>query len=218
MMDAQNTPGLLFVATNIEPAHEAAVNRWYDERHVPQRRALPGFRSAQRYIACEGGPQYAALYELDTPGALQTDAYRSLSRPPEQTNEDREMLKRFVDPVRGVLVQIHGAGATGVSSHKEPALLIVGLEPEPAYDEEFNAWYNEEHIPKLTSVPGVLGVRRFKAIEGVPAYLAVWELEKPEVRQSTKYREMADTAWTKRIRAHATRRVDAVYRPLVPPR
>ena len=41
--------GLLMLWTDIDPEHEAAFNRWYDEEHIPQKRATPGFRSARRF-------------------------------------------------------------------------------------------------------------------------------------------------------------------------
>jgi hypothetical protein len=34
------------------PAHEEAkFNDWYDQEHIPLRVAIPGFVSAQRYLA-----------------------------------------------------------------------------------------------------------------------------------------------------------------------
>jgi hypothetical protein len=210
-MQTDQAPGLLVVVTDLDPAYEADVNRWYDSRHVPQRRALPGFRSAQRYIAVEGQPKYLALYDLDSPDAMKTDAYRALSRPPVQTEEDRTMLQRFRNSVRAVMVQVNSAGAPGQHGG---VVLAVGLDPDPAYEEEFNAWYAEEHIPCLTSVSGVLGARRFRAVEGSPAYLTLWELESPEVRRSAAYRAKADTPWTRRMRAHFIRRLDGIYQTL----
>src|SRR5579872_4521575 len=105
-MTTANAPALLFVPTDLDPEHEAAVNRWYDERHVPQRQALPGFLSARRYVAFSGGPKYAALYDMESPEALKTDAYKALSQPPIQSAEDREMVSRFKNNMRCVLTQI----------------------------------------------------------------------------------------------------------------
>ena len=53
-MATNNGTGLLFVVTDLDPAQEAHVNRWYDQRHVPQRQALPGWISARRYVAVTG--------------------------------------------------------------------------------------------------------------------------------------------------------------------
>ena len=64
---------LLFVATDLDPEHEEAVNRWYDSRHVPQRQGTPGFLSAQRYEAASGSPKYAAVYDLESPDVLRAN-------------------------------------------------------------------------------------------------------------------------------------------------
>jgi hypothetical protein len=217
-MATDSAPALLFVATDLDPADEAAVNRWYDERHVPQRQALPGFRTARRYVAFSGSPKYAALYDMDSPDALKSDAYKALSQAPIQTEQDREMVSKFKNNLRGVMTQILSAGAeTAPSQDVAKALLCVGLEPEPAYEEEYNAWYNDEHIPFLIKVPGVLRARRFRALEGGPKYLAVYELTEPGVRQSAPFSAAADTPWSARIRPHCNRAITAIYQPLPVP-
>lgn len=52
---------------------EDTYNRWYDETHVPDLKAIPGVISARRYKVLENGrlPEairhpYAAAYEIET--------------------------------------------------------------------------------------------------------------------------------------------------------
>jgi len=56
---------------------EEEFNAWYDSEHLPERLAIPGFRSARRWSAdcapAEG--KYRATYELDSPAVLQSPAY-----------------------------------------------------------------------------------------------------------------------------------------------
>jgi hypothetical protein len=216
-MTTASTPALLFIATDVDPAHEDTVNRWYDTRHIPQRQALPGFLSARRYVAAEGSPKYAVAYDLESAAALKTDEYRSLSQPPTQTDEDREMLTRFSNTLRGVLTQVsEWVTAGGFSQDQAGALRVVGLEPPPDVEEEYNAWYEEEHLPGLIKVPGVLRVRRFKGVEGGLAYLTVWDLAGPEVRETESFVRAAETPWTHRMRAKCKRTIGTTYRPLVP--
>ncbi|HTE84656.1 MAG TPA: DUF4286 family protein [Dehalococcoidia bacterium] len=219
-MAASNRPALMFVATDVDPQYEQAWNRWYDTRHVPQRQGLPGFQSARRFEVLQGtetSRKYLALYDLEGPEALETEAYLSLSREPIQNAEDREMLTHFRNRLRGIMSQISDTAAPGSPSRANPgALLVVGLEPDAAHEEEFNAWYEQEHIPFLTSVPGVLGVRRFKRIRDDLPYLAIWELMNAEIRQSEAWRKAAGTPWTARVVSHCKRWITGTYRPLVP--
>ena len=71
-----DAPGLLLVMMEIKPEREEEFNRWYNEEHVPERLAIPGFRKARRFKAVEGEPKYLALYELDSPAVLETETYK----------------------------------------------------------------------------------------------------------------------------------------------
>ncbi|WP_175790378.1 DUF4286 family protein [Burkholderia ambifaria] len=69
--------GQLCVWTDIDPAHEADFNAWYDREHMQERVAIPGFTHARRFRATDGGPRkYLALYVTDTLDVFRGDAYR----------------------------------------------------------------------------------------------------------------------------------------------
>ena len=55
---------------------------------------------------------------------------------------------------------------------------------DPKHEEEFNAWYNTEHLPELLTLPGFLDAARYMATRGGPKYLAVYELTSTEAIQS----------------------------------
>jgi len=57
-------PYLHIVRVDVDPAHEDAFNRWYDNVHIPDLLACPGWLSARRFMALGGGPKYAAVYEI----------------------------------------------------------------------------------------------------------------------------------------------------------
>jgi hypothetical protein len=206
------------------PAEDEAVwNRWYDQRHVPELLTVPGFRGGRRFENVPGTqavgvggplPKYLALYDLAATSVLTSDAYTALSRPPRRTDEDRAMLRLFRNVNRAVLEELScRQGEAGDPSAPAGALLAVGLVPEPAYDEEYNAWYDDEHIPFLMQVPGVLSARRFRAAEGEPYYLALCDLTAPEVRQSEAFARAIDTPWSARLRRHCERRLTGLFRP-----
>jgi hypothetical protein len=220
-MPATENQALMFVATDVDPEHEAEWNRWYDARHIPQRKLLPGFLTAQRYRLQQGSDttqRYLALYDLAGPEALESDAYLSLAHPPVQDDEDRAMLSYFRNRLRGTMRLISDTTAPGNASREAAgALLVVGVQPESGYEEEFNAWYDEEHIPFLTAVPGVLGVRRFQAIRDDLPYVAIWELANADVRGSEDWRRAANTPWTRRMfLQHCRKLIMGTYRPLGP--
>src|SRR5215470_3530243 len=53
---------------------------------------------------------------------------------------------------------------------------MVYCEVPAEHEEEFNRWYNEEHIPERLAIPGVLNAARYEAVAGGPKYLACYEL------------------------------------------
>lgn len=86
-------------------------------------------------------------------------------------------------------------------------LLVAMMDVEEDYEEEFNRWYDEEHVPERLSCPGFLSARRFKLLdsqpEGQPRYLAIYDLESPEVLDTPDYQAMVPpSAWWSRLLPH----------------
>lgn len=70
---------------------------------------------------------------------------------------------------------------------------------DPKYEQEFNAWYDTEHLPQLLSLPGILDAARYVAVKGGPKYLAVYELEDLGAIQGPAFQERPRSAWERRI-------------------
>jgi hypothetical protein len=94
---------------------------------------------------------------------------------------------------------------------KKHILLFVRIDVEPECEEEFNRWYNEEHIPTLLKVPGVLWAKRAINTGKGPKYIAVYEHENIDVQNSEAYRKAAQTEWTRRIEPHLLKREREIY-------
>jgi hypothetical protein len=81
------------------------------------------------------------------------------------------------------------------------ALLMAIMEPTAVMEEEFNDWYDLEHLPQMQAVPGIDTAARFVAVEGWPRYIAVYDLAEFAVLRSAAYRSMTGsgfTAWSRR--------------------
>ncbi len=97
-----------------------------------------------------------------------------------------------------------------------PTLLIVGIDIDPTYEEDFNLWYDTEHVPELRQTPGVVAVKRYELIDGSlgevgPKYLALYELENAEVMLGPGYRTKPSTPWQSKLRPHWRLVIRAVY-------
>jgi hypothetical protein len=86
------------------------------------------------------------------------------------------------------------------------------MDVDPAHEKEFNEWYDEEHLPERTRCPGFLSGRRFRAVEGSPRYLALYDLERTEVLHTPAYLKIFDPSpRTQRIQQFVTSEIRNVY-------
>lgn len=67
--------------------------------------------------------------------------------------------------------------------------LMVWTDLAPEADEAaFNEWYHREHIPdRVRGIPGFLACRRFRAVDGGPKYLTLYQLGNEDVLTSPAY-------------------------------
>jgi hypothetical protein len=80
--------------------------------------------------------------------------------------------------------------------------LLVTMDPPPGLEDEFNDWYDTEHIPDRAAIPGFESARRFVCISGWPKYLAFYDLEAIGVLEQPSYQKVAwgnFSPWTKRM-------------------
>ncbi len=98
--------GLLLTMTEPPAAMEEEFNAWYDTEHMAERLAIPGFRSARRWVAdvAPGEGKYLATYELDSLKILHSPAY--LARFQNQTPWSKRCLGKTAVFKRWVCEQI----------------------------------------------------------------------------------------------------------------
>jgi hypothetical protein len=80
--------------------------------------------------------------------------------------------------------------------------LLVTMHAPPAFEAEFNAWYDTEHLPERLAVPGFETALRFVCLSGHPRYLAMYDLAHPQVLDSPEYLRVAfesSSPWTRRV-------------------
>src|SRR3954453_13674036 len=96
---------LLLVTMEAPAGLEEEFNDWYDTEHLPQRCALPGFETGARFVCIDCWPRWLALYDLTSPAALESEAYRAVSGA-NNTSWSRRILPRTLGRMRIVGEQI----------------------------------------------------------------------------------------------------------------
>jgi hypothetical protein len=82
--------------------------------------------------------------------------------------------------------------------------MLLGFDIDAEAVAEHDDWHTHEHLPERLAIPGFLRGTRWVALEGRPAYLVLYEVERLETLASAAYRERLDhpTPWTTRMMAH----------------
>jgi len=202
---AQKGTGLLMVWADIPAETEGEFNRWYNEEHLAERLAVPGFLSGARYEAVKGGPKHLAVYELESPAVLESPAYKTAQANP--TPWTRRCSPEVIGTtfIRNVYTMIHPTTLTlgTAGSGMAPALQIGRMDVPPEVDAEFNDWYNTIYVPNYETVPGVIRGRRYRAVRGTPTYLTLYEFEHPKVSESAAWLGQRDASpVTQKVRPH----------------
>ena len=79
-------------------------------------------------------------------------------------------------------------------------VILVSMTPDPDREEEFNEWYNTEHIPFFNRLPGAIAARRFRAIAGSPKYVALYHVETIDIYATRAWMAINETPWILRMR------------------
>jgi hypothetical protein len=132
--------GMLLTSMDIDAAHEADFNRWYDREHLEERVAIDGFLEARRYVAHAANPEYLCLYSTATLDVLDSPAYRArLANPTDWSRQTTARFKNMIRVVARITIS-HGTGR-GV------ALGVVRLRPTPANAGQFRDALRERLAP-----------------------------------------------------------------------
>ncbi len=81
-------------------------------------------------------------------------------------------------------------------------LLVALMEPEAKLQDEFDDWYDLEHIPHMSGVSGIVTAQRFIVVEGWPRYAALYDLDEVAVLTSPSYRAVTGAGfspWSRRM-------------------
>jgi len=87
-------------------------------------------------------------------------------------------------------------------------MLFASFDTTAAQQDEFNDWYDTEHVPERLRVPGFLNAQRWIAEENPKIAVATYDLASHAVMESPEYRAIGGangSVWTKRITAIAKR-------------
>lgn len=115
---------------------------------------------------------------------------------------------------------------------KTKYLMIASMDVDPEHEAIFNEVYDQEHVPNLSKVPGVLSVTRYKRetltmniggerktieVPDEPIYTAIYELESPDVLTSAAWDKAVEQGrWPSQVRPHTKNRRHVLLKVMEP--
>jgi hypothetical protein len=190
--------GTLIAAMRIANVAADEFHDWYDTEHLPERQRVPGFLACQRWIGADDPALSVATYDLESHAVLKSPAYLAIG------GENLSPWSRRITGRVERLMRFEGDQI--LPGHALPpadagGLLMIALNVPPEVEADFNAWYDTEHIPALSAVPGVLSARRFRGTGG-RKYVALYHLATPQVQDSEEWKKARESEWTDRLKPH----------------
>lgn len=149
-------PAVLAFWTEIAAPAEADFNAWYNRQHLPERLAVPGFRSGARYRSVSGRRRYFAFYETEALATLNSDAY--LARLDDPTAWTRRIMPEMRNAARSafhVRARV-GLGRGGIAA-------TLRLAPRPGREETLERWLAGTALPALIAHDDVVAAQLWRA-------------------------------------------------------
>ncbi len=106
------------------------------------------------------------------------------------------------------------------TQHIGTTIMAVMMQVDPEHEEEFNRWYDEEHLLERMEIPGYISARRFKLEEGegMLNFLCIWELQDASPLQSEEYQRQRARMTDLHRRANEVikQRARGIYKQIYP--
>ena len=190
---------LFVVRMDVQHDKEELFNEVYDSEHVPELKKVPGVSNVGRYwTAPRSEPKYMAIYEVDNTNIRETTEWKNSVE-----------IGRWPKEVRPYTMNRNHAIYSWVGGKSElkwetKYLYLAMMDVEGHKEALFNELYEATRIPQLMSVPGVINVTRYKISgEGHPQYLAIYEIERPDIPTSKVFWDEADRGrWISEVRPY----------------
>jgi hypothetical protein len=145
------TAAAMLLWYDIVPNEVDQHDDWHTREHFPERVGIPGFLSAQRWVAHEGtAPRYFVRYDVRDVGVLTSPAYTErLDNPTAWT---RRMMAHFRGMVRGFCAIEHRIGSSVGGE-----MLTIRYDAEAGRREALGQWLSHHRLPEIAQRRGFAG-------------------------------------------------------------
>ncbi len=224
--------GIWVIWYDLADEYRARYLDWFHRVHIPEKLARPGYLWAAHYQLIEakhraGGTGYLALFGGSTTHTfLKPSPRQLLTRQSDETKQFMAMRRESTACIFAEEIRVEGpAGAQrGPGFTSGPVIQLGNYNAaNPAVEDDLGAWYAQERMPLLATLPGCLGARKLLATVGEYKHAILHEFQSLELREqhfSPHEAPAHDPAtWMGRVRPRLTHapRSPAVGQRIWPP-
>jgi hypothetical protein len=195
----QPGPGVLVETLN--PPNDAGDEwiGWYDRHRLAPHADVPGVIAARRGTALIGSVPHVIVYDLADFLVPLSPAWRTADREAGQPPDD---LAGIVSAIEGTLYrQIFSLDDGDYAPEPTPVLHTAVFEVPSRDHDEFNDWYNTEHVTFVRDVvDGYLNCRRFQGVQDSNKFVALYDVEAIENSHAKDVHPQNHTPWATRVR------------------
>jgi hypothetical protein len=206
---AKTLSGQRLYLDRLDVAHDeqATFNRLYQHEVLPELRKVRGVLRVDWYqTESRRDPRYLTLYEIADPDVVGSPEWIAAT---EKTHWLDRLLPFVMNHHDGVYARI---GGNAKLTYGTRYLLCVSIDIEARKEDLMNQLYDAEHIPLLLQLPGVVNVVRYSASHGNPRYLAIYEIEQPEIPTTREWAVASDMGrWKLEVKPYTYNRSFIVY-------
>jgi hypothetical protein len=214
--------GLITVRLDVPDSARDEFTDWYNLEHVPQLTAMPGFVRTRRYFCDKLDIRYLAWYETADDGVESGPHFQGIVANP--TPWSLRMRRHYGDKRERMNFRLmcEVANASNTSPViNAPWVYIVHTDIPEYIVDEYNAWYDKEHLPRCANITGVLRARRYTAMTCTsgtlaPRYLTAYEMTGADVWESPAAQWARKTPWTEKMRSLFSNTRRALYQLIAP--
>ena len=152
----------------------------------------------------DAGPFYVPHYTLTFPAAWRGPILdlAKYGKPEHiQARIKQVPVKRLNAVMRALAPDLIAVDSYTSFDQDTPWLYNVHTDIPDDIVDEYNEWYDAEHLPRLVTVPGVVRARRYNSTSGNPRYLTAYELTDPDAFESPEGLKARKTPWTAKMRS-----------------
>jgi hypothetical protein len=157
-----------------------------------------GADDLRHLIPAASGEAIARLYRVDG-GVGETMLWVEDCGPDAHSHEGQAAVGPAASAEMFTFTLVRDVGV--VPATPAPWLYIVHTDIPDDIVGDYNAWYDEEHLPRLVRVPGVERARRYVANGALnPRYLTAYDLTIKDAFESPAGLKARKTPWTEKMR------------------